>query len=311
MNISLTNVRYPGQSRELLHLASSGGSELACWLALPQRIAPGARPLVAIHGIQRRAEQQASLLAERANALGRPVIAPIFPKDKWPRYQQAVVDGRADLALIDLMSSLRAARIWNTDKFDLFGFSGGAQFVHRFAMLHPTLVSRLSIASPGWYTFPDHAPYPYGLSPRPDQTDGWAFRLVTNLDRFLALPMTVFVGERDCVADKNTRSGPAIDAQQGLHRVARAQRWTQAVRAAALALDIQPDVQLHILKGCGHDFETCVTRGGLDRVVIPNASKSKLQSACKGGCSDQQRMMCQAAQNKITGSTFQPKEHTS
>lgn len=37
----------------------------------------------------------------------------------------------------------------------LYGFSGGAQFAHRFAMLYPEKVKGLSVATPGLVTLPD------------------------------------------------------------------------------------------------------------------------------------------------------------
>ena len=48
--------------------------------------------------------------------------------------------------------------------FYLFGFSGGAQFAHRYVLAHPDRVAAAGIGAAGWYTFPDSAtPYPYGL----------------------------------------------------------------------------------------------------------------------------------------------------
>ncbi|GFE48432.1 hypothetical protein So717_01850 [Roseobacter cerasinus] len=259
----------------LVFWPATSRSVLPCWLALPEHPVPGQPPLVAVHGIRRGAEQQAALFAERAAAQGRVVIAPIFDKASWLGYQQAVLCGRADLALLDLLLSLRVAGVVTTERFDLFGFSGGAQFAHRFAMLHPDRLRRLSVASPGWYTFPDTACYPYGLWPRPDHTDGWGHRLAANLHRFLTLPITVSVGACDSRRDRNTRSGPQIDAQQGPHRLARARSWAQALRRAACELRIQPDIALHVLPGCGHHFETCMRLGGLDRIVLPKAGSGQ------------------------------------
>lgn len=283
---------FPGQTHRLVFRPGVGRAGLACWLALPQTIARGAPPLVAVHGIRRGADLQAALFAHRAAAQGRPVIAPVFDKVNWLGYQQAVLCGRADLALLDLLLMLRRDGVVFSEQIELFGFSGGAQFAHRFAMLHPERVARLSIASPGWYTFPDAASYPYGLWPRPDHADEWSYRMVASLDRFLSIPMRVTVGERDCQRDRNTRSGPVIDAQQGRHRLARARRWTRAVRRAAEELKISPDIALHVLPGCGHDFETCVTAGGLDRIVVPDRPEDAVEHKCLGTCSAEARRPC-------------------
>lgn len=249
---------------------SRGQESLSCWLAIPAKAAAGQPPLVAVHGIRRRAQVQAEQFAARAAALGRPVIAPLFDASAWPNYQQVVRTRRADLALLDLLTELRLMGLWHGAQFDLFGYSGGAQFAHRFAMLFPHLVSRLIVASAGWYTFPDSAPFPYGVAEGPGRIGRWGPHLGAGLDRFLRLSIQVCVGADDSVRDPNTRIGPDLDRQQGTTRLTRAQGWVRALRAAARARAITPRVALAVLPGCGHDFETCVVRGGLDRIVLPD-----------------------------------------
>ncbi|MEO1159363.1 MAG: alpha/beta hydrolase [Pseudomonadota bacterium] len=268
----------------LTHRSARGDDDLSCWLALPDTVSGTLPPLVAVHGIRREADAQAEFFGERATALGRPVIAPLFEKERWPRYQQAVRRGRADLALLRLMSELRDQGIWRTQKFDLFGFSGGAQFAHRFALLHPAVISRLITSSAGWYTFPDNAAFPYGLAARPGRSDSWAPRLTAKLDEFLALPIHVCVGAHDNTPDRNTRSGVEINAQQGLHRRARAMRWAEAVRSAAQARDICPSVEFVALPSCGHNFRNCITRGRLDMIVVPDRTAPTQVKACSGNC---------------------------
>lgn len=255
----------------LVRPASPGRRGLACWLALPGEISKSAPPLVAVHGIGRGAREQAELLGRRAAALGRPVVAPVFDASEWPCYQQVVRKGRADLALLALMSELRSAGIWRTRKFELAGYSGGAQFAHRFAMLSPHLVSGLTVSAAGWYTFPDSAPFPYGLGARAGRTDDWGPKLASGLEQFLRLPIQICIGGKDHVRDANTRSGPRIDRQQGTNRLIRATRWIAALRRCAIERDIDARIALTVLPGCGHDFRTCVRRGGLDRLVLEDA----------------------------------------
>ncbi|MEM1046320.1 MAG: hypothetical protein AAGL24_09220 [Pseudomonadota bacterium] len=262
------------QDVKILRRAGTGRRSLACWLALPARITPLAPPIVSVHGISREAEDQARLLATRAAAVDLPVIAPVFDEATWPRYQQVVRGQRADLALLDLMNDMRLAGFWQTRTFDLAGFSGGAQFVHRFAMLYPHLVSRLTVTSAGWYTFPDEAVFPYGLRPHADSTNDWGSRMRSNLDLFLRLPIQVCVGALDNIPDPNTRSGPEIDRQQGPDRATRAARWAEAVRRAAEMRALEAKVTSIVLPACGHDFRACVERGGLDAVIVPDAACS-------------------------------------
>ena len=261
-------------------------AELASWIVLPNGMAPNATPIIAVHGIRRRARQQAALLAARAARVGRPILAPIFETHRWPRYQQAVRRGRADLALLSLLVDLESEGVMQTQTFDLCGYSGGAQFAHRFAMLHPDRVERLTLAAAGWYTFPDRATFPYGLTPAPALADGapdpWTSVTDRHLDTFLQLPIQVCVGADDTERDARTRTGDAIDAQQGPHRLARAIRWSEGVREAAHARGIKARVSFIALSGCGHDFQQCVIRGGLDRVIIPDADTNVARPSAGG-----------------------------
>jgi pimeloyl-ACP methyl ester carboxylesterase len=253
----------------LLFRSASETGGLACWLAVPDSVAGDKSPLVAVHGIRRGARQQAELFAQRANALGRPVIAPLFGEQEWPRYQQAIRRGRADLALIALMGALSAEGICRTSHFELFGFSGGAQFAHRFAMMHPQLINRLTVASAGWYTFPDSTQFPFGLSARTDGPDPWSAVTEDRIRRFLAIPTQVCVGADDTLRDANLRSGDRIDAQQGQNRLIRGIRWAQALKRAAEERGLPPRAAFFALSACDHRFLQCVLRGGLDRIVIP------------------------------------------
>ena len=253
------------------YVSAKGRGGLACWLAVPRTVDPEAPPLVAVHGIRRDVREQAESFAAAAARFGRPVIAPLFEAQRWPRYQLVVRQGRADLALLELLRELRLAGLWSSRTFDLFGYSGGAQFAHRFTMLYPHLVGRLTAASAGWYTFPDDSPFPYGLRGRAKENGGWGPRMAASLDRFLHLPIHVCVGDRDNVPDANTRGGAEIDAQQGTHRLERAERWAEALRETARARGITFRVSFSILPDSGHDFVDCVRRGGLDRLVVPAA----------------------------------------
>ncbi|NBB70556.1 MAG: hypothetical protein GVY33_09595 [Alphaproteobacteria bacterium] len=256
----------------LVRRPGCGRREPAAWLALPPAPAAGAVPLVAVHGILRAAEDQARAFAERAARRGRPVVAPLFDETAFPGYQRAVGRDRADLALLGLLDALAHEGVCEPGRIELFGYSGGGQFAHRFAWLYPHRVDRLTVAAAGWYTFPDTAPFPYGLGAGSGKRD-FARHFTANLRDVLALPITVAVGADDDVVDENTRRGPAIDAQQGRTRLHRAQRWRQAMEDRARAFGLEPRVALHLLADCGHDFRQCVAVGGLDRLVLPLAGE--------------------------------------
>jgi pimeloyl-ACP methyl ester carboxylesterase len=245
-----------------------GRHALPAWIVEPADAAPGARPVVAVHGIARDAEGMARRLADRARGLGRTLIVPLFSKEDFPRYQRAACDRRADRALLGLLDALVSDGTIPAGPVDLAGYSGGAQFAHRFAWLYPHRAGRLILAAAGWWTFPDAAPFPYGLGAAVDGPADAPRWLRANAADFLDRAIAVAVGAEDCVPDANTRSGPAIDAQQGADRLTRARRWSAAIRDAAERFGLPPRVSLTVLPGCGHNFQTCAD-AGLDRLILP------------------------------------------
>lgn len=248
-----------------------GCQEPGAWLIRPDTVDPTLPPLVAVHGIHRRADDQARFFAERAIAQGRVVIAPLFDGEYFERYQKAVERDRADLALLRLLGTIGDEGVADTSRIELFGYSGGAQFAHRFAWVYPHRIAKLSLAAAGWYTFPDRAPFPYGLGPAKRRRLAFGGYLEANLGDFLRLPITVTVGTEDDVIDPNTRSGDEIDTQQGSTRRRRAARWVEALRQRAREMGVPHRTVLHLLEGCGHDFRQCMRVGALDRIVLPDA----------------------------------------
>ena len=145
----------------------------------------------------------------------------------------------------------------------MFGFSGGGQFVHRYAMVHPDRVARVVIGAAGWYTFPDRDErYPYGLARSKDLRD-------VRLDpkKFLHVPMTVMVGEQD-VTDVDLRTTERVTRQQGVNRLERARNWVTAMRSAARVYRMEPRVTLDLLPGGDHTFVTLMQKGGLAERVF-------------------------------------------
>ena len=213
---------------------ANGAQGLGAWVFTPTQPAPDAPPLVAIHGIGRNAEGQARLLAPRAEAQGRIVVAPLFAAARFPRYQRARCRDGADSALLALLGDLVLSGDIPPGPAEMTGYSGGAQFAHRFTLQHPNRVGRLVLTAAGWWTFPDAAPYPYGLGAAARARDALAARWASaNLPDFLQREIVVAIGESDDRPDENTRSGAAIDAQQGSDRLTRARRWVDSVNAAA------------------------------------------------------------------------------
>lgn len=218
---------------------------------LPRRIDETTQLLVCVHGIGRNAFQQLEAFSHQVpDHIG--IIAPLFSKARFKHYQQLgyrFPEPRADLALEESLEALARQTGLCVDRFHLFGFSGGAQFAHRYAMLRPERVKSLHLAAAGFYTFLDESmPWPAGLRGAPNGRQLWAGRRF-----FLRLPIDLYVGELDTRRDRTLRKSELLDCAQGLHRLDRAKSWVAHLQSHQAGIN-QREARLHVLPGCSHDF---------------------------------------------------------
>jgi len=222
-------------------------------------------PIVFVHGYKREAQEQLRLLEPLAEQSGRCLIAPFFSRTAHPRYQRLGrgQDGlRADHYLDACLGVAAQRHGVDVEKFILCGFSGGAQFAHRYTLLHPHRVCKLLAIAAGWYTFPDPGlAFPRGLDAR-----GRLRRANLNPEAFLTVPTTVIVGERD-TDNCNLRSGKRLDAQQGTTRVERARRWVLAMRRAAARYGVDANIAYQEVPDMDHEFRRFVSAGHLRELI--------------------------------------------
>jgi pimeloyl-ACP methyl ester carboxylesterase len=102
-------------------------------------------------------------------------------------------DPRSDYWLVALFQflrkSFRRAQVKTSSKFDIYGFSWGAQFVTRFALFHLDVLDAIIVGAPGSATFPlfTEAEYDQILLPHdpflPESNFDWPFTTdVTNVN---------------------------------------------------------------------------------------------------------------------------------
>jgi pimeloyl-ACP methyl ester carboxylesterase len=220
------------------------------------------RPLILVHGTGRGSNRQFRAFLPSAIASGVPLIAPAFPEGSFAGYQ-SLAGARGPLAAMTAFEATLADASTHlnipTDRVDLFGYSGGAQFVHRFAMLSPARVQRAVVVAAGWYTYlGDGRPFPHGAGPS-EHSGGRA----VDVEAFLRIPMHVLVGERDVERDDSLRTGESIDRRQGRDRLTRALRWMDHLEEAAHRRGLRPVVSFDLLTDTGHSFSEAVNRGSL------------------------------------------------
>jgi pimeloyl-ACP methyl ester carboxylesterase len=241
----------PGQEY-LVYVPSTGGERAPLF--------------VTVHGISRNFEEHATLFSTWAERYGVVLAAPVFSRERHSDYQRLGRAGRgprADLALDAIVDEIEAATGAAAEPFYLFGFSGGAQFAHRYTMAHPERVAAAALGAAGWYTFPDEGtPYPYGIGPDADLPN-----VRFEPDKFLRVPIAVFVGGAD-VGSENVRRNAAVDRQQGTTRLERARNWVAAMRAAALQRGLEPRISVQDVPGIRHSFRQFMEEGELGERVF-------------------------------------------
>jgi pimeloyl-ACP methyl ester carboxylesterase len=161
----------------------------------------------------------------------------------------------------------------NPGRFALFGYSGGAQFAHRYCLAYPDYITCLATCAAGYYTWPTmQMPFPYGLD-----CQGLPGKQQLRLDDFLAIPTLTTVGLRDTARDRSLRKNPELDVLQGRTRIERARRWVDALVTAAVARGLQPQHHFATIDHVGHDFRKAIFRG-LAETVWPFLTASTISS---------------------------------
>lgn len=224
----------------------------------------GARVLVMVHGVSRNHDEIMNDFRDLSDAQGLWLLAPIFDRHHFDGYQRLGVNRtrahgrRADHALLGLLNRLKVEKGANVSRVLLFGHSGGAQFVHRFALIHPDRVDRYVASAAGWYTLPKlDLTFPHGFD-----TAGVLPGRSPDLTAFLSIPACVLVG-----ADDTRRSGPfnaseRLDRLQGRTRLARAQRWVDQMNSLAMHRGLSRPIHLKIIPRIGHDFTDVIADAG-------------------------------------------------
>ena len=251
---------------KLYHGKLSGGVTVPYFVYRPNPPTQHHRVLVAVHGISRKPAELVEAFIPHAEKYGVVLVAPLFDEDDFRGFQRlGLRNGQnADVALRRVLDEVAALTDTPTERFYLFGHSGGAQFTHRYAMVHPEEVIRYAVSAAGWYTAPDLAlEYPYGMKAPPGLPD-----VYFDIERFLRIPACVLVGEYDTERDDALNKSEFLDTSQGATRKERAEQWVSAMTTAARWRGLDARFTLHVLPGSSHDFKDVVRNGQLADLVF-------------------------------------------
>jgi poly(3-hydroxybutyrate) depolymerase len=228
---------------------------ITVWFCRPSTIAPDTRVVFVMHGSESKTARQACEIAlpyvQTHNAI---VIAPQFAEEYFP--DDAYMFGD----MVDATGKLRAKTAWalttierlfdrvrdeaglTRTEYDIVGFSGGAQFVHRLVLFVPEArFRRAVVASAGRYALPSFAArFPYGLAGSPIDR--------SVLAQVFSRDVIVLLGDRDVV----DRERDAASMAQGTTRFARGLRFFAVALDEAAGLGIEFRWQLRIAHGVDH-----------------------------------------------------------
>ena len=229
----------------------------------------GKRPplLVSVHGISRNAIQHAQLLAPMAERYGVVLVAPLFSRDQFPDYQRLSRFGRgprSDLALgriIDEVSSLSGA---DSSRLYLFGYSRGAQFVHRYSMAHAERVAGAVIGAAGCFSLPQQdSSSPHGAGMCRD-LPGLRF----DAGKFLRIPMTVVIGNDDAGRDQQSNQAARVGLRPGRDRLQRAMSWAKTMNLLARCQGLPGHFRVETIVGLDHSLERGISEGAMDEKIF-------------------------------------------
>jgi hypothetical protein len=213
--------------------------------------------LLAFHGSKRNAESTRRAARELADQLCVIVLAPEFDEDNFSTssYQRGGIVARGEVQdarewtgniVLDLVAWARR-KAGSRLPYSLIGHSAGGQFLSRVAAFVPTEAKRIVIANPSTHVFPTltvDAPYGMGgvFSDREAETE---------LRRYLARPVTIFLGQSD-VGERDLAMGRQARAQ-GETRYDRGRNAYAAARKLARSRDWHFGWRLVEVPGVGHN----------------------------------------------------------
>lgn len=255
-----------GQATGSFQFVDPGSNHpITVWFCRPPALTSDTGIVFVMHGSESRtALQVCGLAAPYLETLNAIVLAPQFAEEYYPGDAYMFGDmtdaaGKmlpksawALTAIERLFDVVRDDLKLNRTEYDIVGYSGGAQFVHRLTLFVPEARFRRAVAASGArYAMPSWLEkFPYGLVDSP--IDRAALR------RALSRDLVVLLGDRDVddITNRDTTDQTtgrvAASRTQGTTRFARGLRFFAMATDEAVALGVPLRWQLRIVPGVAH-----------------------------------------------------------
>jgi pimeloyl-ACP methyl ester carboxylesterase len=227
--------------------------------------------LIVFHGASRDALENRNALIDKANQYNTIVVVPDFSEINFPggdgyNLGNVFIDGdnpssstlnpedQWAFSLIEpLFDYIKKLSGNNTATYDVFGFSAGGQFAHRFAFFKPNArFDKLVSSSSGWFTMPDsQVDFPYGIKESPVSASAIKNAFGRNI--------TVMIGENDNNPNEGGLRRNAEADAQGTNRLARAQYFYNQSNAIANEQNTPFNWQYQSIPNVAHEFAATST----------------------------------------------------
>lgn len=211
-----------------------------------------------MHGMDRNGDKYRDDWIELADKYGFVVLAPQFSLEEFSEqaYQQGnVVDESGAFVSPDSMTYPIISEVFHyflehsesqAKKYNIYGHSAGAQFVHRYLLFNKTPdVDRAISANAGWYTYPtEDIDYPYGMGES-------AALIGIDVDSYYGKNLTILLGEADTLRTESLNQSKKADAQ-GLTRLERGGNFFEFCRKDAADRNTTFKWKKAYVAGVGH-----------------------------------------------------------
>ena len=196
---------------------------------LPKEINKDTKVLFIIHGASRDVNKYLEAWIDDAENKNIILVAPHFTKDSFKYYSTLGLASSSGKMMDDSKTNLsnsialffnifKSKYSLSTDKYLIFGFSGGSQFVHRYMMYgKDTRIEKAVLGSAGWYTFLNNEPFPFGIKNMPLDKK--------RIDWFLSRKVLFILGKSDNDPNHPTLNSNKKAIEQGEHRYERGQNY--------------------------------------------------------------------------------------
>ena len=224
---------------------------------LPDVIDENTKILFIVHGNSRNADDYLKVWIKLSEGKNVALFAPHFKRNSFISFNtlqmstsNGVIRANTDLYLnnsIDtLFEFIKSKFNLKSKRYDIYGHSAGAQFVHRYLLMsEDPQVNTAVAANAGWYTFLNGADFPYGVKNTPISLSD------NNIKKFLSMDLHILIGSNDI--DVNSSINKSNGAQnQGLNRFQRAKNFFEYTESIVEQNNLEFNWQYQVVSGAPH-----------------------------------------------------------